>query len=57
MIARFRILVLNVVAVAGATVALLPILVRRRPLGRRVRAAAPGGRVVPLAERRRASPS
>jgi hypothetical protein len=56
MFIRLRILVLNVVALVGAVVALVPLLVRRRPLGHRTQVPRPAARVIPLPQRRRASP-
>jgi len=55
MLVRLRILWLGLIALAGAVAALLSLVARRRPLGER-RAISRPSRVVPLAERRRASP-
>jgi len=55
MLVRLRLLWLDLVALAGAVLALLPLVPRRRPLGAR-RAVARPPRVVHLDERRRASP-
>jgi hypothetical protein len=48
---------LTVVGIAAATLALLPLLWRRAPLGRRLRPARPReGRVIPFQPRRQALP-
>jgi hypothetical protein len=55
MVVRLRIVLSVLLALAGAVAALFPLVPRRRPLGQR-RAIPRAPRVVPLAERRRASP-
>jgi hypothetical protein len=55
MLVRLRLAWLDLVALAGAVAALLPLVARCRPEGAR-RAVARAPRVVHLAERRRASP-
>ncbi len=57
MLVRLRIILLNVVAFAGAVAALAPLLVRRRPVRQRRTVPRRTGRVIPLEERRRASPT
>jgi hypothetical protein len=56
MIARVRIFLLNLVALAGAILALAPLLIRRRPLAHRTQVPRKVARVIPLPARRRASP-
>ena len=56
MIARMRIFLLNLIALAGAILALAPLLVRRRPVGHRTQVPRTVARVIPLPPRRRASP-
>ncbi len=56
LLVRFRILLLNVVAVAGAVAALLPLVPRRRPLGSGASVRTRAARAVEE-ERRRAAPS
>jgi hypothetical protein len=56
MIVRARILLLNIVAFLGAVAALLPLVARRRPLGYRTQVPHRVARVIPLEQRRRASP-
>ncbi|MFL5262126.1 MAG: hypothetical protein ACJ79E_03545 [Anaeromyxobacteraceae bacterium] len=56
MLVRLRILWLDLLALAGAIAAVAPLLLTRRPVAAR-RAPAQPPRVVPLPERRRASPS
>jgi len=56
MFARIRIFVGNLVALMGAVMALAPLLVRWRPLGHRTQVPRPAARVIPLAQRQRASP-
>jgi hypothetical protein len=55
MLVRIRILWLDLLALAGAIAAIVPLLVTRRPVASRRAPAQP--LVVPLPERRRASPS
>jgi hypothetical protein len=52
MLFRLRILWFNLIALAGATAALVPLLARRRPLGARRKVPQP--RFVALPEQRRA---
>ena len=54
---RVIVLVRNLVAVAGALLALAPLLVRRRPLGHRTQVPRAAARVLVFPSRRRASPS
>jgi hypothetical protein len=56
MLARFRLFLVNLVALAGAVAALLPLVLRRRPLGHRTQVPRPTARVIPLPQRRRAAP-
>jgi len=56
MFARVRIFVWNVIALVGAVLALAPLLLRRRPLGHRTQVPRSTARVIPLTQRRRASP-
>lgn len=56
MFVRLRVLLLDLVALCGAVVALAPLLVRRRPIGRRAQVPRRAARVIPLPPRRRASP-
>ncbi|WP_176063875.1 hypothetical protein [Anaeromyxobacter diazotrophicus] len=56
MIARLRIFFTNLLALAGAVLALAPLLVRRGPVGHRTQVPRPAARVIPLPPRRRASP-
>jgi hypothetical protein len=56
MFVRIRIFAGNLVALMGVVMALATILVRRRPLGHRTQVPRPTSRVIPLAQRRRASP-
>ncbi len=56
MLVRLRIVLLNVVAVAGAVAALVPLLVRGGPTHRRRQLPRRVARVIPLETRRRASP-
>ncbi len=53
-LAGFRIVLLNVAAVAAVAVALLPIVWRRAPRGRRLRPVRREARVIPWPERRAA---
>ena len=55
MFARIRIFVGNLVALMGAILALAPLLLRRRPLGHRTQVPRVSARVIPLAQRQRAS--
>lgn len=55
-LARVRVLLLNVLAAAGTLVALAPLLLRRRPLGHRAQVPRAASRVVALQSHRRASP-
>lgn len=52
---RLRIVVRNLLAVWGAILALLPLLVRRRPIGHRVQVAPRATRVMALPQGRGAS--
>jgi hypothetical protein len=56
MLIRARILFLNLLALVGAVVALAPLMLRRRPLWSRTQVPERAARVIPLQERRRASP-
>ncbi|OFX24506.1 MAG: hypothetical protein A2V77_06470 [Anaeromyxobacter sp. RBG_16_69_14] len=55
-LARIRIFWLDLVALAGASVARSPLLFRRRPLGHRTQVARPPAQVIALQPRRRAAP-
>jgi len=58
MFARLRIFFDNLFAVVGASLALSPLLFRRRPLGRRTAVVQRDGRIIALEERRKVqSPS
>ncbi len=56
MMVRLRILWVNLVAVAGAVVSLVPLLLRRGPMGHRTQLPRQVARIIPLPPRRRASP-
>lgn len=56
-LARMRILVQDFLAVAGAILALAPLLIRRRPLGHRTQVPRAASRVIAFQARRRASPT
>lgn len=56
LVIRLRIAFLNILAVCGALAALLPLLVKRRPLGHRTQVPQPrAARIIPLPQGRRAS--
>lgn len=52
-LARIHIVVVNVIALLGAVIALIPLLIRRRPLGHRTHLPRQVARVIPLERRRR----
>ena len=54
MLVRTRIILLNVIAFLGAVMALLPLVVKRRPLGYRTQVPRRVARVIPLQQRRAA---
>lgn len=56
MILPLRIFFTNLLALAGAILALAPLLVRRGPVGHRTQVPRPAARIIPLPPRRRASP-